>query len=217
MQRAWDMCSTCPHNPSLQTNTYTVYKSCSYFFSLPITLLSVCFSLQHILIPCLVCVRSACVSSGLPVQEGNLIPSFFYFFFFFTCSQIPSLSQAGIVPQLIERESWGKLWWVIINQPAMKTSRYSKHQGSAGRQPRNPLLLVVFGHATVFDCRTPLLKAHALIDYTAATETGPFKSAFYKIMDRNRNGFLKLAIISRRCVSAWPGDGPQPNSRPGWH
>lgn len=176
MQRAWDMCSTCPHNPSLQTNTYTAYKSRSYFFSLPRIPLLLCvllFLAAHS--PSLSCLCPFCMCElRSPRARGQP----YSFLFFFTCSQIPSLSQAGIVPQLIERESWGKFWWVIINQPAMKTSRYSKHQGSAGRQLRNPLLLVVFGHATVFDCRTPPLKAHALIDYTAATETGPFKSAF---------------------------------------
>lgn len=144
--------------------------------------------------------------SQLPVQEGNLILSFC------TCSRIPSLSQAGIVPWLMERESWGKLWWVIINQPAMKTSRYSKHKGSAGRQPRNPLLLVFFGNTTVlhpqgatFDCRNSLLKAHALIDCITAADTGPFKSLQNYGSDRNR--FPKLVIVSQHCVSARPRMG----------
>lgn len=176
-----------PSQPSRpHKHTHTVFKSSSCFFSFAavtqLLCLLLCLAAHSHSLSCL-CPFCMCeLRSQLPVQEGNLILSFC------TCSQIPSLSQAGIVPQLMERESWGKLRWVIINQPAMETSRYSKHQGSAGRQLRNPLLLVFFGSTTVlhsqgatFDCRGSLLKAHALIHYIAATETGPFKSALTKL------------------------------------
>lgn len=46
-----------------------------------------------------------------------------------TCSQVPSLRQARIVRQLMERESWEKTWSVLINQQATRTSRYSKQLG----------------------------------------------------------------------------------------
>ncbi len=118
------MCEICRvHAP---TNTCTVFKSCFYFFSVTAVTHFLCLPLclaahSH----SLSCFSPFCMSelrSQFPVQEGNPILSFC------TCSQIPSLNQAGIVLQLMERESWGKLWWVIINQPAMKTSRYSKHE-----------------------------------------------------------------------------------------
>lgn len=114
------------------------------------------------------------LQSQLPLQESSLILSFC------TCSQIPSLRPTRIVPQLMERGSWGKLWLAIINQPAMKPSRYSKHQGSVGWQLRNPLLLVFFLVALLY-CTPEVLhlivvdltcKARAVIDYIADTETG---------------------------------------------
>lgn len=111
--------------PSKQTHTQYLNPVPTSFLSPPSLCFSVClFSLQHTVIP-LSCLCPFCMCElRSPRARGQPIPSFF-----FTCSQIPSLSQAGIVPQLIERESWGKLWWVIINQPAMKTSRYSKASG----------------------------------------------------------------------------------------
>lgn len=124
----------------------------------------------------------------LPLQESSLILSFY------TCSQIPSLSQTRIVPQLMERGSWGKLWWAIINQPATEPSRYSKHRGSAGWRLRNPLLLVFSGSATVlhswgatFDCRSSNVYS-SCCDWLLCWHRD-VPEGFYEIMDQNSPGF----------------------------
>lgn len=92
--------------PSKQTHTQHINPVPTSFLSPESPCFSVCFfSLQHILIPCLVCVRSACVSSGLPVQEGNLIPSFFFYLFPNPITQpgwdCPSVNRKGILREIV--------------------------------------------------------------------------------------------------------------------
>lgn len=153
----------------------------------------------------------------LPLQESSLILSFC------TCSQIPSLSQTRIVPQLMERGSWGKLWWAIINQPATEPSRYSKHRGSAGWRLRNPLLLVFSGSATVlhswgatFDCRSSNVYSSCCDWLLCWHRDAAFQRAFMKLWIRTHRASQAGNRQPAQHVTA-TRDGPRPVSQLSWH
>lgn len=51
-------------------------------------------------------------------------------------------------------------------------------------------ITILHSQGAAFDCRRSPLKVHTLlIDYAAATETGPFSERVYEIMDRTVTGF----------------------------
>lgn len=150
--------------------------------------------------------------SQLPVQEGNLILSFC------TCSQIPSLSQARIVPRLMERESGGKSGWVIISQPATKTSRYSKQDDSSEIHYFLYFLVALLHYSKVLHLTVLVL---CLRQTLWLIRMLPQRQHHFRVRlwnyELDRNGFSTLAIVSQHSVSSTTQDGLQPNSRLGWH